>query len=577
MSDQQQPPANILHSSDPVEYKYDRAVVKPVRHISKIWLIPLLALGIGMWMIYYQWSNQGPLITIAFPIATGLEAGKTKIKTRNVDIGLVKKVELSEDLTGVTVTARMNGNIEPLLRKDSQFWIVSPRVSLNGVSGLSTLVSGPFINMAPGTVFETSDKFVALEAPPVTPAGTPGLHITLNSDAEFAYKEGDPVIYKGLKVGEIENTHFNFDERMVYYNTFITAPYHKLITENTKFWDTSGVKIQLTAQGIKIDTGSIESLLTNGVTFGIPEGSPAGQQVTKRSFFDIYRSYEQASEQRYKLSAEFVIFVKDTVRGLHIGAPVEYRGLEVGKVLGINPPHIKPPQTSVLEEGYDIPVIISVQPGRVQQPDNQQGLAFVRSQIIGWIDKGLRASLKTGNLLTGALFVDLQHYPDAVDVDNIKVFDFDVIPTVSSEFAQLSAKLSAVLDNVNQIQFKQLSDNTADMLSRLSKAAESIQVTSEQASQFVDDIEIKQLQQQLSTTLSSVNRLLNDFSADSESYQELNRTMRSIQQSINTLQPLFQQLNQQPNSLIFTEQRGPVLEPKAKASRGKKDASAQHD
>jgi paraquat-inducible protein B len=392
----------------------EEALVVPVRTISKIWFVPVVALFVGVWMIYYQLSNQGPLITIEFKTATGLEAGKTKVKTRDVDIGLVKSIELTEDLNGVLVTVRMEKKVTPILHSDNQFWIVSPKVSLSGISGLGTILSGPYINMAPGSKQQMSEEFVALVAPPVTPAGTPGLHVTLNSDGDsdskFTYKKGDPVVYKGIKVGEFEDIYFNFDERIVYYSTFIEAPYHKLITTNTKFWDSSGVQIKLSASGVTVNTGSLETLLTNGVTFGIPEGMPIGKNIDDRNFFDIHPSYDSASEERFKRSAQYVILVKDTVRGLQVGAPVEYRGLIVGKVLSINT--LNNNQNDLLEQGYAIPVVISIQPGRVQQPDNEIGLAFIKEQTSLWIKQGLRATLKTGNLLTGALFVDLQHYPD---------------------------------------------------------------------------------------------------------------------------------------------------------------------
>lgn len=553
------------HQDSPDAIEITAANVQPVRRISKIWFIPIVALFIGIWMVYYQWSSQGPLIVISFPTATGIEAGKTKIKTRNVDIGLVKKIELTENLQGVRVTARMNANIDSLLHEDSQFWIVSPRISLSGVSGLGTIMSGPYINMAPGSSAEKSNDFKALSSPPVTPAGTPGLHITLNSKAEFAYKEGDPVIYKGLKVGEIENTYFNFDERVVYYNTFINAPYHKLITENTKFWDTSGITVELNAGGVKFDTGSLESLLTNGITFGVPEGIPSGQVITDRSNFDIHRSYEEASEQRYKLSAEFVILVKDTVRGLHVGAPVEYRGLEIGKVLAINPPEIS--QASLLASSLDIPVIISIQPGRVQQPDNQQGLDYVKQQTLRWVSEGLRASLKMGNILTGALFVDLQHYPDAVNAKTTNLLDYDVIPTVSNEFAQITAKISAVLDNINQIKLRDIADNTNTMLLNMTQTAESLKQTSQKFDQLASSIQGEKLNSQLSEALGSLSTLTRDFSAGSENYQQLNKTLQAIQQSLANMQPLLLQLNNKPNSLVFsTNDDVQHFEPKATKS-----------
>ncbi|MEP1449239.1 MAG: intermembrane transport protein PqiB [Paraglaciecola sp.] len=540
----------------------EEAIVKPVRTVSKIWLVPIVALLIGLWMIYYQWNNQGQLITIQFKTATGLEAGKTKIKTRDVDIGLVRNIELSEDLSGVLVTVRMDKKVSPILHADNQFWIVSPRVSLSGISGLGTILSGPYINMAPGINQEMSDEFIALDAPPVTPAGTPGLHVTLNSESEFAYKKGDPVVYKGIKVGEFEDIHFNFEERIVYYNTFIEAPYHKLITSNTKFWDISGVQMELGASGVKVSTGSLETLLTNGVTFGIPEGMPLGEQIEERSFFDIHPNYESASEERFKYSAEYVILVKDTTRGLQVGAPVEYRGVVVGKVLSIN--SLENTQEDLLKHHHDIPVVINIQPGRIQQPDNPEGIAFIRKQTSLWIEQGLRATLKTGNLLTGALFVDLQHYSDAPSFVAQQRNGYDVIPTITGEFSEITSKVTAILDNINEIKLKDLSENANSMLSQISQAAQSLQSTATAVDNLLTSVQQDQISSTLAETLENISRLTQDYSAESDTYKELNHTMQALQAIIQELQPLLMQLNSKPNSLIFTNGNGTRLIPKAK-------------
>ena len=520
----------------------EEALVKPVRTVSKIWLVPIVALFIGIWMVYYQWSNQGQLITIQFKTATGLEAGKTKIKTRDVDIGLVRDIELSEDLSGVIVTVRMHKKVAPIMHSDNQFWIVSPNVSLNGISGLGTILSGPYINMAPGIEKQMSDNFVALEAPPVTPAGTPGLHVTLNSESEFAYKKGDPVIYKGIKVGEFEDIHFNFKERIVYYNTFIEAPYHKLITSNTTFWDISGIQMELGASGVKVSTGSLETLLTNGVTFGIPEGMPIGEPIQGRSFFDIHPSYASASEERFKQNAEYLILVKDTIRGLQIGAPVEYRGVVVGKVLSIN--SLENTQDDMLKQGFDIPVVISIQPGRVQQPDNEIGLAFIRKQTSLWIEKGLRATL-----------FEAQHQNG-----------YEVIPTITGEFSEITSKVTAILDNINEIKLKEISENANNMLSQISQSAQALQATASSVERLLNTLQEDKISSTLSNTLENISNLSQDYSADSDTYKELNHTMKSLQATLNELQPLLMQLNSKPNSLIFTNGNDTRLIPKAKVN-----------
>ena len=199
-------------------------------------------------------------------------------------------------------------------------------------------------------------NFIALERPPVTPAGTPGLHVILQSDDEFAYKPGDPIIYKGFKVGEFKDAVFNIEERVVYYDAFIEAPYHKLVTENTRFWDVSGVKLKLESSGVKMETGSLETLLANGITFGVPEGVQIGEQVVENAFFTIYGDIATASNARYKLTAEYVLLVDESVRGLTVGAPVEYRGIEIGNVTAIN--SFPAVEGNILERDYPIPVII---------------------------------------------------------------------------------------------------------------------------------------------------------------------------------------------------------------------------
>ncbi|WP_339899865.1 intermembrane transport protein PqiB [Paraglaciecola polaris] len=535
------------------------AEIKNVNSISKIWLVPIIAICMGAWMIYHQWSNQGPLISIVFENASGLEAGKTKIKMHNVDIGEVKTIALTEDLQKVLVTARMSANAEGLLRESTEFWSVNPRISLNGISGLNTLVSGTYINMSTNLEGASIRDFVALSAPPITPSGTPGLHVTLNSNAEFAFKEGDPVIYKGLKVGEFESIYFNFDERVVYYNTFIQAPYHKLITSNTKFWNASGVQMELGTNGVKVKSSSIETLITNGVAFGVPEGLPQGERVSDRSYFNIHDSYESAAEERYKAVAKYVILVDDTVRGLHIGAPVEYRGIQVGKVLEINPPNNN--QQKWLDSGVAIPVIIGIQPGRIEQTDDQAGIEHIRQQMRMWVENGFRASLQTGNLLTGALFVNLEQYPNVASTKIEQFQDYEVIPSISNEFSQITEKVSAILDNINDMDLVQFSVAANQMMADISASANSMNSTADDFAGTLRQMDEQQFSVKLAAALSGVAELTQGFASGSRTNNEINDTLNTLQQRLRELQPLLLELNQAPNSLIFDKPPKPYRQP----------------
>ncbi|MFA3792536.1 intermembrane transport protein PqiB [Aliiglaciecola sp. SL4] len=539
------------------------ADIESSRIISKFWLIPLVALSIGMWMVYHQWANQGPLITIEFVSASGIEADQTKIKTKDVEIGVVKKVELKPDLSGVIVTARMNPSAEILLGENSKFWLVRPRVSLNGVSGLTTLLSGPYITLEPNTEGEQSSEFIALETPPTTAAGTPGLQISLNSDQELSFKAGDPIIYKGLKVGEFEDMHFDVDKRKVSYNAFIQAPYHKLITENTKFWNASGISLDLAANGIEIKTGSIETMLTNGVTFGIPEGMPTGKRVTSQASFEIYKDYDSASNKRYKLGVNFVLMIKDSIRGLTVGAPVEYRGLQIGKVVEINLPGLA--ESKLLDDEFAIPVLINIQPSRMQQPDNQAGVEIIKRQTLRGIEQGLRASLKIGNIVTGGLYVDLQHYKDAEPEPLSRFHGYNVIPTTSGEFAQITQKVSGVLDNINAIPFAEISQDASQLMQTFNSTALALQQTIDTLDGLLVDVKDQQTSENINHAAESFTQLLKDYSAGSKTNQELISTMQQFQTTLQQLIPLLQQLNQKPNSLIFSDGTQPIIEPKAQS------------
>ncbi|MGB2426859.1 MAG: intermembrane transport protein PqiB [Alteromonas sp.] len=540
------------------------AAVKPAARLSKVWFIPLVALLVGAWMIFQQWANQGPLITIELDTASGIEVNKTPIKARDLDVGVVKSIDLKPDLDGVIITARMDKSVADLLTTDTEFWVVSPRISFSGVSGLNTLISGSYIAMEPAENGQTRSDFIALSRPPVTPPGTPGLHITLNSADEFAFEEGDPIIYKGFQVGEFEDIFFNIEERVVYYNAFIEAPYHKLITENTRFWNVSGVKVNLASSGISLETGSLETLLTNGVTFGIPPGFAAGEQITKRAYFDIYPSYESAADERFKLAAEFILLIDETVRGLEVGAPVEYRGIEIGEVLAINMQ--SPLPGTILEEDYDIPVLINIYPGKVRQPDNQQGLEFVRKQIKHWVQQDLRATLRMGNVLTGALYVDLQHVENAPPASQVALLGYDFIPSASDEFTQITQKVDALLNKLNQIPLDTVVEDVQQVLATMTATANSVTQTSDNINAKISEFDMQLLNQQVATVSGQLNQLLADYSDGSSSYENINDSMRTLQQTMRDMQPLLIRLNEKPNSLLFGDNLSEDPQPTRKST-----------
>ncbi|WP_088330274.1 intermembrane transport protein PqiB [Lacimicrobium sp. SS2-24] len=541
------------------------ARLEPASSWSKIWLVPLVALGIGIWMVYTELSQQGPLISIEFSSAKGLEAGKTRIKARDVDIGLVKEIKLAPGSKGVIVTARMTQESTPLLTEDASFWVVSPKVSLSGVSGLSTLLSGAYIELAPGASDQTATNFRGLDDPPLTPAGSPGMHLTLSSGEEFAFTEGDPIIYKGMTVGKVENVYFNYAERTVYYNAFVHAPYHQLITENTRFWNISGVQVKLDTEGLTVATGNLQTLLTNGITFGLPEGMPAGQIIRHRSFFQIYSNYEQASQPELKEKLQYVILLEDSVKGLDIGAPVEYQGLTVGKVERINVP-LPSEQPPFLHKDYRIPVILSLFPAQLGLPDDKQGAATLKTQMLGWIDEGLSASLATGNLITGKQYVELKYHPNQEAISDQQLGELTLIPSISGEFSLLTQKLDAVLDKLNGLPLEQLSADISMTMNSATSTMEQLQSSLAGVESLLSEMEQQQLVSELNSALKAFTQLSADYGSGSSSHNQLTRSLARLEQSLSQLQPLLHKLNQQPSSLIFSR-HGEEPQPRAKGSQ----------
>lgn len=543
----------------PPEVYVSPAKIEHSRPISKVWLVPFVALTIGLWMLYYNWSNQGPLITISFQNAEGLEVDITKIKLRDITIGKVVDLKLSDQFDSIELTARLDKNTDPLLKEDSHFWVVKPRVGKEGISGLSTILSGGHIEISPGQSDITRYEFVGLETPPITPAGTPGLRITLNSDDEFAFTTGDPIIYKGLTIGRFEKVKFNFEDRIVYYDAFIEEPYHQLITKNTRFWNTSGLRLDLSSDGISVQTGNVETLLTNGITFGVPAGMPAGAQATETDTFAIHSDKESANETKYLHSVEYLMLVSTSIRGLDVGAPVEYRGVHVGKVISTNVNTDR--QKSLLEDDLKIPVLLSLEPGLVGLPDTPLSSEGMRLQTQKWIKKGLKASLVTGNILTGSLFVELQHFPEH-PVDAISNQDgYEVIPSIEDNFGQIANKASDFIDTLNKLPLESLTQDTQQLLKDLSVTLSELNETSHKVNGLVDQTQAAELPNQLQDTLKKVSVMTEGLSQGSPGYDELLNTLKAVQSSLHELKPLLNKVKNRPNSLIFSDNQPTDIEP----------------
>ncbi|MFT4518887.1 MAG: paraquat-inducible protein B [Halioglobus sp.] len=537
----------------------ESANINQGRKISGIWLIPLLALALGAYLVIHAWWTDGPEIDIAFKTASGLEQGKTKIKYRNVDMGVVQKVRLSDDLEGIIATIKLDNQASPLLREDTRFWVVTARVGLGNISGLETLLSGAYIQLAPGSGEEGYRHFVALEQPPLTELGAPGLRLKLTSEQATSVSTGDTVLYNGYTVGRVESMEFDPTERKARYVIFVDAPYHELITSSVRFWDVSGISISADADGFKLETGSADTILLGGVSFGLPPGIGKGDPVEHNTEFKLFDSYDEILENPYRQGSHYVVSFDHSIKGLVPGAPVEYRGIPLGKVERIMLKDFlyKSAEQRRGRTGEPIPVLIYLEPARIQLPDRRESLASLHDALKNGIGHGMRASLETGNLLTGSKYVGIDYFENVEEAKMGSFMGYPSIPTIDTGLGQLQQKVTSILDMINALPLDETFDKANNALGSLDSALISMD-------KILASESTKGLPQELGDTLKELRESLASLSSETSTYQSVNSSLLKLNRSLANIETLTRTLASKPNALVLPSSETPDPTPEAK-------------
>ncbi len=413
---------------------------------SMIWLIPILTAILGGWLIIHTFSDRGPLVTITFRTAEGIEVEKTRIKYKSLNIGVVEGVSFSPDFSKVEVRARLNKDAGNFLRRDTRFWVVRPTLSARGISGLGTLLSGAYIEIEPGEGAPQS-LFVGLEYPPVLHSDVAGKQITLMARQLGSIERGSPLVYQGIAAGEVLGYEMANDTRSVLIHAFVKAPYDGLLRSNTRFWNGSGVDLSVGPDGLRMKTESIQSLLFGGIAFDTPDSQDAGIDDITGLVFTLHDDLKSIKDQAYTNKIRFVLYFEDSVRGLVVGAPVEFKGIKVGSVVDVRLDYDERNST------FRIPVLVEIEPERIAD----RGQLMKRSpreafQVL--VKRGLRARLQTGSLLTGQLYVDLDMQPKApLRLAKVNRSEPE-LPTVrGAGIEQAVASVSTLISKLDQIDF----------------------------------------------------------------------------------------------------------------------------
>lgn len=529
---------------------------------SAVWIIPVVAVVIGIWMVAHTMMTEGPTITIDFKTAEGLEAGKTKIRVLSHETGLVEDVVLKPDVSGVTATVKLEREAKSLLRQDTRFWVVRARVAAGGVSGLGTLLSGAYIEMAPGSSKVQSKTFVGLEEPPLTPVGAPGIRLTLFSNQAGSVSTGNTVLFQGYGVGRIEATTFDTERQLVQYDIFIDAPFHKLIHHGTRFWDVSGISVNASASGIQVKTGSMETILLGGVSFATPPGIPAGSPVTDHTEYMLYSSYDEILENPYTHGTYYVVSFKQSLRGLIPGAPVEYRGIQVGQVKRILVKELA--QQGMEGTGKAIPVLIYLEPGRLQIPDTVDSLAKLRADIKKSVRNGMRATLQTGNLLTGQQLISIDYYPDEDPKELGQFEQYTTIPTIETGVDRLETQVNSLLEKLNALPLEETVIGANKAIASADVALVSLKTTLDSTNNLLINSNTEAMPDELVATLKKTRLVLDGFTQNAELYKNLNASLRTLDATLNNTQVLTRKLADKPNAVLLPASTEPDPIPKAR-------------
>jgi len=462
------------------------AVQERRRRISVVWIIPIVAVAIGGWLAYTTIAEKGPTVTIDFKTAEGLEAGKTKVKFKDVDIGQVESVAFNSDLSGVVVTANLSKDVEGHLTDSTRFWVVRPRLGAGGVSGLGTLVSGAYVAMDPGGEGKATRKFVGLEVPPLVHGDIRGRRFDLKSENLGTFSYGAPIYYRGFKAGQVLGFELEPDKKSVAVHIFIDEAYADLVYEHSRFWNVSGFRVSIDANGMELRTESLEAVLQGGIAFDTPGTLEAGEPAKEGAEFTLYSDEQAVKDASYVRKERVIAFFDGSVRGLSVDAPVEFRGIKVGRVLDIKIEFDRE------EKVFRIPVLMELEAGRV----TVIGKRFddPKEAIKALIEMGLRARLETGSLLTGQLFVSLDLHPKMpaklVGADP----RYPEIPTIPSTMQEITSSVTGVLDRVAALP---LEDLVAELRGTVSKA-----------DQLLSSSEARDTLTNLSSTLASAEALM---------------------------------------------------------------------
>ncbi len=544
-----------------------RAKVERRRGIAPIWLIPLATVLVAAYLVWHEFNSRGPLIQVGFRTAEGLTAGQSQLRIRDVAVGKVETIGLTPDHQRVLIGIRMNKSETDLLTEDAQFWVVKPRIFAGNVSGLDTLISGSYIQIQPGAGRQAaSNNFTGLEDPPVRQFDEKGVTVHLRAPRLGSLSIGSPVFYRDLQVGQIVAWDLTKMDEYVTVSAFITAPYDKFITGNSRFWNASGLQVKLGAEGVQLQVESLRAVLLGGIAFDTPSlPDQAPTPLAADRVFTLYTDRADADRALLKRRVPMMSYFDDSISGLPVGAPVVFQGIRIGQVSGLDL------EWDEKESRLRVPVRYEIEPERIAISSSVLNRGPIENARL-LIKEGLRARLASANLLTGQQQISLDFIADAEPAELTMHGDVLVIPSAPGALAGVMEGVNRVIAKIDQIPIAQIGRNLnntlagTDQLVRgpeikgaitaLRSALGSVQDVAKRIDQAATPA-LRDLPATMKTVQEAVgnaNRLIGSvqrgYGDDSQFNRDLDRLIDQLTVATRSVRTLADQLNRTPEALI---------------------------
>jgi paraquat-inducible protein B len=541
--------------------------VRRSRRLPVIWAIPVVAILIGAWLAWDTLSKEGPQIVVSFEDAEGLQAGQSQLKYKDITLGTVKSLDFTKDRRKVLVAINTTAQAVPFLTAGTQFWVVKPRLFAGNISGFSTLLSGSYVGLLPGNETDKAERnFVGREDPPLLDSSVPGHTFLLKTDELGSVNLGSPVFYRGLSVGEVLGWDIGEMAESVTIHAFVRSPFDTYVHDQTRFWNASGVSVKLGGAGVEMQMESLRALLLGGIAFETPTTGPSSEISAENHEFPLFADQDAAKNSSYSRKIPLVGYFNSSVRGLAPGSDVVMHGLKVGKVTDVG---------LTFDIGKDTvmaPVHFEVEPERVLGV-GQQAFKNVADAVQTMVSKGLRATLQSGNLLTGEMLVSLEVVPDAPDEKVTMDGGSFVIPiSESAGLSGLQASAGDLLRNLNGIPFASIGKSLDVMgknMSALTNGPQLQQTLTAMAATMVEaqvalksvntDMgpalkQLPQIANSLQSTLKQSDQLMRSVNAgygdNTQFHRDLDQLMAQLNDAVRSFQALADLLVRHPEALV---------------------------